>query len=275
MIQGKLSVVLPAHNEVNNLPSVVRRSLDVLPQLVEDFQIVIVDDGSRDGTSELADRLAREHPQITVVHHPRNRGYGAALTSGFEVATGDYIMFMDSDQQFDIADLTYLAPFIRDYDFVAGYRIDRKDARYRLIYAAIFNLAVRILFGVRLHDVDCAFKVFRADLIRSIDLSSPGALINTEILAKAARAGATYVEVGVNHYPRPSGESSGGSPRVVFRAMKETIALWWRMRSYTPPVGVTSGKEQPSSLPAAPAIIAGAIIGAIAGILLVVRRSRR
>ncbi|MDI3339518.1 MAG: glycosyltransferase family 2 protein [Sphaerobacter sp.] len=275
MIPGRLSLVLPAHNEVDNLAPVVRRALDVLPCLVADFQIVIVDDGSRDGTGALADELAASDPRITVVHHPRNRGYGAALTSGFAAATGDYIMFMDSDQQFDIADLSFLVPFVGQYDLVAGYRIARQDARYRIVYAWIFNLAVRILFGVRLRDVDCAFKVFRADLLRAIDLTSPGALINTEILAKAERAGATWTEVGVNHYPRPAGASSGGSPRVVVRAVKETIALWLRMRDYTPPIGVTSGGPPPRRLGIGQGSVLGAIVGALASLGLLTRRGRR
>jgi glycosyltransferase involved in cell wall biosynthesis len=171
------------------------------------------------------------------VHHPQNRGYGAALTSGFARATGDYIMFMDSDRQFDIADLTFLEPFIGRYDIVAGYRLNRRDARYRIIYAELFKLAMRTLFGIKLRDIDCAFKVFRADLLKSADLESPGALINSEILAKAEREGATWVEIGVNHYPRPSGESSGGSPKVIVRAMKETLLLWLRMRHYQPHAG--------------------------------------
>jgi glycosyltransferase involved in cell wall biosynthesis len=238
MIPGKLSLVLPAHNEVTNISEVTRRALDVLPQLAESFEIIVVDDGSTDGTTELLDQIAAEHADIVAVHHPKNRGYGAALTSGFSAATGDHIMFMDSDQQFDVADLSYLAPFVARFDIVAGYRIDRQDATYRILYASIFKLAVRILFRVKLRDIDCAFKVFRADLLKSMDLESPGALINTEILAKSTRSNASYIEVGVHHYPRKSGESSGGSPRVVFRAMRETILLWGRMRSFVP---VTNG----------------------------------
>ena len=234
MISGTLSVVLPAHNEHENLRAVVERAETVLPELVRDYQLVIVDDGSRDGTTELADELAGANPRVTVVHHPVNRGYGAALTSGFAAATGDYIMFMDSDRQFDIADLSLLAPFVGSYDIVAGYRIDRQDARYRILYAGIFKFAMRLLFGIRLRDIDCAFKVFRADLLKRTCLESPGALINTEILAKARRMGASWVEVGVHHYPRPAGESSGGSAKVVFRAMKETLALWRRMRHFEP-----------------------------------------
>ncbi len=275
MIEGKLSVVLPAYNEVDNLPGVVERALTVLPEIAPAFEIIVVDDGSSDGTGPLADRLAAEHPEVRAVHHPRNRGYGAALTSGFQAATGDFIMFMDADQQFDIADLSYLAPLVGRYDIVAGYRIARRDGLHRRLYAALFKLAMRILFGIRQRDIDCAFKVFRADLLRAIDLTSPGALINTEILTKAARAGATWAEVGVHHYPRLRGESSGGSARVIFRAMRETVLLWLRMRGYEPPAGVTSG---PPSRHGAGAGIRGLALTLattlMAGVALLARRRR-
>ncbi|HLI50974.1 MAG TPA: glycosyltransferase family 2 protein [Thermomicrobiaceae bacterium] len=278
MIQGKLSLVMPAHNEVQNLPAVVARAVEVLTRLAESYQIVIVDDGSQDGTTQLIDKLASDNPSILAVHHPRNLGYGAALTSGFKAATGDYIMFMDADQQFDIGDLTYLAPFIGQYDIVAGYRLHRQDALYRLVYARIFNLAVRPLFGVKVRDVDCAFKVCRADLLHQIELTSPGALINTELLAKAIRSGARIVEVGVNHYPRPSGESSGGSPKVVFRAMKETLALWLRMRLYQPIEGFESlsstaegnGKRPRTKIP----LLAAIAVIVLLAVIWVVRRGQ-
>lgn len=229
MIQGTLSVVLPAHNEVSNLRTVVERAEHVLPSLVGNFEIVVVNDGSTDGTKELADHLASESEAVRVVHHQRNRGYGKALTSGFDASSGEWIMIMDSDQQFDIADLIFLSPFTRDHDLIAGYRINRNDARYRLIYAGIFRFAVRIMFGIRFRDIDCAFKLIRGSLIRGMHLTSPGALISTEILAKAQRAGARTVEIGVNHYSRQSGQSSGGSPKVILRAMNEILSLWFRM----------------------------------------------
>ncbi|HET7034198.1 MAG TPA: glycosyltransferase family 2 protein [Thermomicrobiaceae bacterium] len=276
MISGKLSLVLPAHNEFENLPVVVERALAVLPELTEDFELVVVDDGSVDGTAALADELAARYPQVTVVHHPRNRGYGAALTSGFETASGDRIMFMDADRQFDIADLSFLAPFVADHDIVAGYRLARQDAAYRRIYASIFKLAVRILFGIRLRDIDCAFKVFRADLLRDAKLESPGALINTEILAKARVRGASWIEVGVNHYPRGAGTSSGGSPKVVFRAMRETILLWWRMRRYHPaPAACSATSARPNLLLGAVIALGVTTLAAAGGLATRLARRRR
>jgi glycosyltransferase involved in cell wall biosynthesis len=229
VLEASLSVVLPAHNEEANIEFVVRRCLEVLPRLVRDFEIVIVDDGSRDATPQIVDRLAAEDARVVALHHPVNRGYGDALMTGFAHTRGDYVMFMDSDRQFDIADLERLLPYVGRYDIVAGYRIRRRDPPLRLLYARIFNLAVRLFFGLRLRDVDCAFKVFRGDLLRGIRLEFGGALINTEILAKARRRGATLTEVGVHHYPRLVGRQSGGSFRVVFRAMRNFLRLWWKV----------------------------------------------
>ncbi len=243
-IPGSLSLVLPAHNEAANLGPVVARALEVLPHFAEPFEIIIVDDGSRDGTGRIADDLAGADARVRVVHHPRNRGYGAALTSGFAASTGDWVMFMDSDRQFDLADLRLLSPFVDEYDIVAGFRQERNDPLHRRVFAEIFNVAVRILFGVHLRDIDCAFKIFRGDLIRSLDLSAPGALINTEIQAKARRQGARLMQVGVHHYPRVAGEASGGNPRVILRAMRETVVLWWAMHAYRPPRAVIDRRRR-------------------------------
>ena len=230
MQDRKLSLVLPAHNEAENIEAVVMRALDVLPRVVRDVEVIVVNDGSRDETDAIIDRIASQRAEVIAVHHPVNRGYGAALTSGFRSATGDSIMFMDADRQFDIADINALLPYVPYYDIVAGYRIQRRDPLYRRLYGKLFGLVVWLLFGVHLRDTDCAFKIYRADLLNAMELTTPGALINTEMLARSKRRGATIVEVGVNHYPRYAGESSGGSPRVVFRAMGETIKLWLRLR---------------------------------------------
>ncbi len=226
-----LSLVLPAHNEEDNLEAVTYDALATLPTIFRDWEIIIVNDGSTDATPRIADRLAEDHSQVRVVHHPRNRGYGAALRSGFAAAQGDRIMFMDADRQFDIREVAKLAPHVDDYDLVVGYRLQRRDPWPRVVLGASFNTLVKVLFGVWVRDIDCGFKIFRADLLRSFALEAPGALINTEILALARRRGATMLEVGVQHYPRRGGTQSGGSLRVVLRAMGETVRLWWRLRS--------------------------------------------
>ncbi|HYP39958.1 MAG TPA: glycosyltransferase family 2 protein [Chloroflexia bacterium] len=234
---GKISLVLPAHNEEPNIRSVVEEASRVLPTAFSDYEVIVVNDGSKDRTLEIAQALASENTHVRVVNHPVNKGYGAALTSGFNAATGDFVMFMDSDRQFDINDIHRLTPYVEDYDIVAGYRIKRNDPAHRLLNAKIFGLAVRLLFDINIKDIDCAFKVMRSDVLRGINLESPGALINTEILAKAKVQGCSLTQVGVNHYPRLEGEQSGASIKVVFRAFWEMVRLWWRMHSYVPPSG--------------------------------------
>ncbi len=236
-VRGKISLVLPAHNEEPNIRIVVEEAKQVLPTAFTDYEVVVVNDGSKDRTLEIAQQMADEDPHVRVVNHPVNRGYGAALTSGFNAATGDYVMFMDSDRQFDINDIHRLTPYVEDYDIVAGYRIKRNDPAHRLLNAKLFGTAVMLMFDIHIKDLDCAFKVFKADVLRGINLESPGALINTEILTKARAQGRTMTQVGVNHYPRLEGEQSGASVRVVLRAFREILRLWWRMRSYVPPSG--------------------------------------
>jgi glycosyltransferase involved in cell wall biosynthesis len=234
-LPGSLSLVLPAYNEEENIGEVTRQSLATLPRFTDNFEIIIVDDGSRDRTARIASELARDDPRVRLIRHERNRGYGAALVTGFKATTGDYVMFMDADRQFDINDLRLLIPFASDYDIVAGFRMERNDPLHRRVFAETFNVAVRVLFGVHMRDIDCAFKLFRGDMLRSLPLSAPGALINTEIQAKARRQRARVQQVGVHHYPRVAGSPTGGNPRVILRAMRETLILWWKMRFYRPP----------------------------------------
>ena len=230
-----LSLVLPAHNEEANIAQVVGDALVVLPDFTDDIEIIVVDDGSRDDTREIVEGLGRHHPSVRLLSHPVNRGYGAAVTTGIQASTKPYVMFMDADRQFRIEDLADLSPFVGAFDVVAGFRKERHDPLHRRLFAEIFNVTVRVLFGVHLRDIDCAFKVFRGDMVRSLDLSAPGALINTEMQAKLRRMGATLQQVGVNHYPRVAGQATGGNPRVILRAMRETLVLWWAMRTYRPP----------------------------------------
>ena len=231
-IPGSLSLVLPAHNEEENIGLVVDQALSVLPRFTDEFEIIVVNDGSRDRTREILDDLAATHPQVKPVHHDVNRGYGGALVSGFRASHGDFVMFMDSDRQFNIQDLALLSPFIGAFDIVAGFRRERNDPLYRRVNAEVFNTVVRALYGVHMRDIDCAFKVFRGDMLREITLTSSGALINTEMQARLRRKGATLQQVAVNHYPRVAGTATGANLGVIAHAMKETLTLWWSMHRY-------------------------------------------
>lgn len=235
-LPGSLSLVLPAYNEQENIRIVVEQALDVLPKYVDTFEIIPVNDGSSDRTGAILEELAREDDRVRPVSYKVNKGYGGAVASGFNASRHDYVMFMDADRQFDINDLSMLSPFVGKFDIVAGFRMERSDPLHRRINAEVFNIAVRILFGVHLRDLDCAFKIFRGDQLRSLDLMSNGALINCEMQAKLRRQGATLVQVGVHHYPRVAGSSTGGNLKVILKAMRDILFLWWKMRDYHPDV---------------------------------------
>lgn len=235
-LPGSLSLVLPAHNEQDNIRIVVEQALEVLAQYADTFEIIPVNDGSTDTTATILLELAAEDDRVRPVSYEVNKGYGGALVSGFDATRYDYVMFMDADRQFDINDIGLLSPFVGRFDIVAGFRMERCDPFIRRLNAEIFNISVRILFGVHLRDLDCAFKIFRGDQLRSLDLISKGALVNCEMQAKLRRQGATLVQVGVHHYPRVAGSSTGGNLKVILKAMRDILILWWEMRDYEPDV---------------------------------------
>ncbi len=232
-----LSYFFPAHDEAENVETLVIEALAELPRLADRFEIVCVDDGSRDGTGDIADRLAAEHPDLVrVVHHDTNRGYGAALRSGFRAARYDLVCFTDGDLQFRVADLTRLVDRLvaggeggRSLDVVAGYRLERADPAIRLAYARIYRACLRIFFGLSLRDVDCACKLVRREALKGIRLESRGAFLSAELLIKLREMGRRAVEVGVPHHPRTAGQASGADPRVVLRAVRDFWALRLRL----------------------------------------------
>jgi glycosyltransferase involved in cell wall biosynthesis len=226
---ARLSYFFPAHNEEANVVGLVEEALATLPTLAERFEIVVVDDGSRDATGRLADELATAHPDVVrVVHHPTNLGYGAALRSGFRAVRHDVVAFTDGDRQFRVADLAVALDRLAGEDrpdVVAGYRLRRADPPLRTVYARLYRLANRIFFGLRVRDVDCACKVFRRDVLGDIRVASGGAFFSAELLIKLRASGARIVEVGVPHHPRTAGSASGARPSVVFRAVRDFWAL--------------------------------------------------
>ena len=226
----RLSYFFPAHNEEANIEGLVAEALETLPLLADRFEIIAVNDGSRDGTGRLADELAARHPDLVrVVHHPTNLGYGAALRSGFTAARYDLIAFTDGDRQFKVADIGRLTARAAEPDapdVVLGFRIKRADARIRLAYARIFRLANRTFFDLRVTDVDGACKLFRRAALEDVRVESDGAFFSAELLIKLREAGRTVVEVGVPHYPRTAGSATGARPSVILRAVRD----FWRLR---------------------------------------------
>jgi len=230
---AELTYFFPAHNEEANLEGLVTEALATLPTLADRFEIVIVNDGSRDRTPAIADGLVAAHPDVVrVVHHPTNYGYGAALRSGFRASRFDLIAYTDGDRQFKVADLGTLTARISEAeppDVVVGYRIHRADPMIRTIYARLYRLANRIFFGLAVRDVDCACKLFRRQTLREIRVESGGAFFSAELLIKLHANGARIAEVGVAHYPRTAGSPTGAKPSVVWRAVKDFWSLRLRM----------------------------------------------
>ena len=225
-----LSVFLPCYNEKDTVQAMTKKALSVAGTLCNDFEVILVDDGSTDGTSELTDKLANEYPNVQTVHHPQNQGYGAALQSGFRAATKDYVFYTDGDGQFDLDELLVLAPLIAQCDIVSGYRINRQDGILRKFNAFCWTRMVCFLFGLRLRDIDCAFKLYKREIFDTIEMHSTGALIDTEILARAIRKGYTIAQVGVHHFPRTAGQQTGANIKVILRAFKELFKLRRQIR---------------------------------------------
>lgn len=225
----RLSYFFPAHDEEANLEALVAEALGALPALADEFEIVIVDDGSRDATPAIADRLAAAHPEVRAIHTGTNLGYGGAVRTGFLSSRHELIAFTDGDRQFRVADLGRLLARLAAGDapdVVVGYRIRRADPPLRLLYARLYKLANRVWFGLRTTDVDCACKVFRRDALSGVRVESDGAFFSAELLIKLRARGCRIVEVGVPHHPRTAGSPTGAKLSVIRRAVRD----FWRLR---------------------------------------------
>jgi len=222
-----LSIVVPCYNEEENVEATVREIHARIGPRVEQYEILIVDDGSADATGALADALAAADTRVRAIHHPTNKGYGAALRSGFTAAVHPLIFYTDGDLQFDLSEIDRLIPLLDGADIVTGYRINRQDPWHRRFNAGFYNLVMRLLFGVKLRDLDCAFKIYTKKMFDVIAMKSDGILISGEILVQAVQLGLVIREVGVTHYPRERGVPTGNKPLVVLAAMAELVKFCW------------------------------------------------
>lgn len=193
---------------------------------ISDYEILIINDGSSDKTGAIAERLSNIFSQVRLINHDTNKGYGAALKTGLKAAQMDYIFFTDADLQFDIVELQNLLVHLSSYPVVIGYRAPRKDPFMRLLNAKGWNFLNRFFFGLHVRDIDCAFKIFRRDLVQSLRLKSEGAMINAEILIKLKRKKIAIKEVPVSHLPRVAGSPTGAKPTVILRALREMVLLY-------------------------------------------------
>lgn len=220
-----LSIFFPCHNEEANVERVTREAVEVARSITPYFEVIIVNDGSRDDTGAIADRLARELPGVRAVHNPTNLGYGGALQCGYRAATKDWVFYTDGDGQFDLRELPGLIPLLRDHDAVSAYRTRRAEGWRRSLNASAWGALVNLAFGTRLRDIDCAFKIFPRALFERIEMHARGALIDAEVLAKATALGLRIAQPAVAHHPRRVGAPSGASLKVIARAFRELFAL--------------------------------------------------
>jgi dolichol-phosphate mannosyltransferase len=247
--------VLPAYNEEPNIRAVVEQALDCLPRLAVDFEVIVVDDGSGDGTPAAVEPLlAEHHPRLRLLRHERNQGYGAALRTGFSRVRYDYVFYTDADRQFDIAELEYLLPLLREYDAVVGFRVYRYDSPTRLVASTVYNWIVRLLFRVRVRDVDCSFKLFRREVIDKITIECTDFFVDTELVAKARKWNFRIVEKGVRHYARVAGETTVRASDVP-RTLRTIVRMWQRIHRPTP-AQVEAAERTRAAVAAAPVEVA-------------------
>jgi glycosyltransferase involved in cell wall biosynthesis len=233
-LRPALSIVLPAYHEEGNIERAVRDAAAAAADLAPPYEIVVVDDGSRDRTGEILAGLAAEMgARLRIVRHPVNEGYGAALRDGFRATTGDLVFYTDSDNQFDLRELSSILPLMKDFDAVLGYRVDRQDPWMRKAVSSVFNRLSSAAFGMSIRDLNCSFKLFRGDLLRALPVESNDFFVDTELVARIHRSGWRYVERGVRHYPRTSGRSTV-RPSDVPRTLVSLTRMWLRLRGEPP-----------------------------------------
>jgi glycosyltransferase involved in cell wall biosynthesis len=224
---SSLSFVFPMYNEIGNLERTVREATEVGLRITPDLEIVVVDDASTDGSGELADRLAAENPHLRVVHHSTNRKLGGALKTGFATASRQWVLYIDSDLPIRMEDALEAVPLTDQADLVIGYRVNRCEGLKREVMSWCYNRLIRVLFGLKVRDVNFAFKLIRQEVLRKVHLESEGSFIDAELLLEARRAGYKIAEIGLNYYPRTAGTSTLASPAVVRKLLRELIRYGW------------------------------------------------
>lgn len=226
-----LSVFFPAYNDAGTIASLVMTAVQVAGTLTPDFEVIVVNDGSRDDTPRLLDQLARIYPDhVRVVHHEQNRGYGGALRTGFATATKDWVFYTDGDGQYDPSEVTALwTKMADDVDWVNGWKISRSDPAYRIVIGRLYHHVVKTLFRLRVRDVDCDFRLMRRRIFETVHLEKDSGVICVEMMKKFQDAGFRVAEHPVHHYHRAHGRSQFFNFARVFRTLVDLMKLWWQL----------------------------------------------
>jgi glycosyltransferase involved in cell wall biosynthesis len=223
----ELSVFFPAYNEEANVRATAEGILRILPSVADRYELLIVDDGSVDDTGPIADALADANPLVRVIHHPTNRGYGGAIRTGLYNCRYALMAFIDGDGQFDFAEIPAFLAASMHYDLVIGYRVRRQDSFIRRLNAQAWGLLMRVIFGLRVRDIDCAFKLINKDALFSLPrLRSDGAMVSAELLVRSRDHGLSMTQVPVHHLPRRDGEQTGANLGVILKAFRDLWSLW-------------------------------------------------
>jgi len=221
-----ISLFFPAYNEEKNISATIANALRVAKQVSPNYEVIIVNDGSTDNTAQVVEEAARLNPNVRVVHHSPNKGYGAALLSGINAARYEYVFFSDGDGQFDLAEITKLIKHTPEYDVVLGYRARRQDNFLRRLNGQAWSWLNRLLFGLKVKDIDCAFKLFKTNLVKNLPVISQGAMLSAELLIVLQNQGVRFKEVAVKHLPRTAGSATGANISVILKAFKEMIRVY-------------------------------------------------
>lgn len=223
-----ISVFLPAYNEEENIERAVGNTVEVLRDISGDWEVIVVNDASKDRTGEIADRLAEEIPGVRAIHHEKNTRLGGALRTGFSNANKELVFYTDADNPIDMNDLRWAVPMMSDLDFITGYRLNRDEPLNRKIYSRCYNWLIRLLFGLKVRDVNFSFKLLKQEVLQKAKLHSEGSFIDAELLIEARKYGFCIKEVGVRYFARTQGVSTLASPTVIFKILAELWIYYWR-----------------------------------------------
>ncbi len=251
---GGLTVFFPAYNDAGTIPSMVIGAVIAARQITDDFEVVVVNDGSRDATKEVLEELSRMCPALRVVEHPENRGYGAALRTGFASATKEFVFYTDGDAQYDPRELVTLwALMTPGVDLVNGYKIGRSDPLHRIVIGRIYHHIVKLLFGLQVRDVDCDFRLMRRSIFERVHLEKSSGVICLELMKKVQDAGCRIVEAPVHHFHRAYGKSQFFNFRRIVRTLFDILKLWvalvWRKPHMAAPASVATASTDTEPLP--------------------------
>ena len=225
-----LSIFFPCYNESENVGAMIEQAVKVGEEYGADYEVVVVDDGSKDDSAQIVQSWSKKNPRVRLVQHEKNLGYGAALRTGFKNVTKDLVFLTDGDNQFHLTDIDKLFSKIDGCDVVTGFRIVRQDKAHRRLNGYLWTQLNRALFGLPVRDVDCAFKLFRKKILQNLELKSNQLLIHAEILARLKKKGAKIEEIGVTHHPRTAGQVTATRPGKVLKTFYELFSLYWQIR---------------------------------------------